>query len=117
VSHLTILQRAKPFSLTAPQAYVTFILPCQYAVLWHVMPFLHLHWVTARPCAGRLAHGGRCVLDPPGGSLTLSSGRLQLDQVASICLDGAWAHSSASCHPHNHHTLKSAGSQGMSEEM
>lgn len=50
VSHFTFCQPAKPFSLIAPQAYVAFIVPCQYAVLWHVMPFLHLHWVTARPC-------------------------------------------------------------------
>lgn len=92
-----------------------FVLPCQYAVFWHVMPFLLLHWATARACAVRLAHGGRCVLDPSGGSLTLSSGRLQLDQVASFCLDGAWVHSNASCHHHNRHTLMSAGSQGMSE--
>lgn len=98
VSHFTFCQPAKPFSLIAPQAYVAFILPCHYAVLWHVMPFLHLHWVTTKAlCSETGSWWQMCALDPPRGSLTLSSGRLQLGQVASICLDGAWVHSRLWC--------------------
>lgn len=94
MSHFIFCWPANPFSLIAPQAYgqcCHLCLALLHALLWHVMAFLGLHWLTARTHAVRGAHVGRCVRSPSGGSLTLSSGSWVRYPLSSICLDGGWA--------------------------
>lgn len=118
MSHFIFCRPANPFSLIAPQAYgqcCHLCLALLHALLWHVMAFLGLHWLSVRAHAVRRAHVGSCVRSPSGGSLMLSFGSWVRYPLSSICLDGGWAHSPASCHYEIQHTLVSAGSQGMSE--
>lgn len=101
MSHFTFCQPAKPFSLIAPQAYVAFILPCQYTVLFALRSETGSWWHMCVGSTGGQSDVELCQATAGSGSQHLSGGSMSTQQCQLS--------------PPNYHTLMSAGSQGMSE--